>query len=52
MVNKKKKVYSRLGGQAVLEGVMMRNAATGQCAVAVRLENGGISVSRYLVYHL
>ena len=43
----KERVYSHLGGQAVLEGVMMRNARTGRSAVAVRLEDGSITVNSY-----
>ena len=36
--------YSGIGGQAVLEGVMMKNA--GEYAVAVRKEDGEIAVEK------
>lgn len=42
MAKKKYKCYSGIGGQAVLEGVMMKNEE--KYAVAVRRSDGGISV--------
>lgn len=42
MARKKKKCYSGIGGQAVLEGIMMKNED--KYAVAVRRSDGGISV--------
>ena len=36
--------YSGIGGQAVIEGVMMRNGK--QCAVAVRKPDGEIEVKK------
>ncbi len=42
MAKKKSKCYSGIGGQAVLEGVMMKNKD--KYAVAVRRPDGGISV--------
>ena len=39
---KKKKCYSGIGGQAVLEGIMMRNGD--KSAVAVRKSDGTIDV--------
>ncbi|MBR1471817.1 MAG: DUF1385 domain-containing protein [Lachnospiraceae bacterium] len=47
MAKKRKTVYSGIGGQAVLEGVMMRNKDT--YAVAVRKPDGGIDVSTKVV---
>ncbi|MCQ2521133.1 MAG: DUF1385 domain-containing protein [Lachnospiraceae bacterium] len=46
-MSKKKQhsVYSGIGGQAVLEGIMMKNK--NEYSVAVRLPNGGISVERF-----
>ena len=41
---KKKSVYSGIGGQAVLEGIMMKNKE--EYAVAVRLPDGKIEVMR------
>ncbi len=35
-----------IGGQAVLEGVMLRNIADGEIAIANRLENGKIHITR------
>ena len=43
MAKKRKTVYSGIGGQAVLEGVMMRNKQ--EYAVAVRKPDGAIDVS-------
>ena len=43
MAKKKKTVYSGIGGQAVLEGVMMRNRQ--EYAVAVRKPDGTIDVT-------
>ena len=43
MAKKKKTVYSGIGGQAVLEGVMMRNKE--EYAVAVRKPDGTVDVS-------
>lgn len=46
MAKKKcKSVYSGIGGQAVLEGIMMKNK--NEYSVAVRLPGGGISVERF-----
>ncbi len=42
MANSKCKIYSGIGGQAVIEGVMMKNKD--KYAVAVRKENGDIAV--------
>ncbi len=42
MARKKGKVYSGIGGQAVLEGIMMKNKE--KYAVAVRKPDGGIAV--------
>lgn len=42
MARKRKKCYSGIGGQAVLEGIMMKNED--KYAVAVRRSDGGISV--------
>lgn len=42
MARKRKKCYSGIGGQAVLEGIMMKNDE--KYAVAVRRPDGGISV--------
>lgn len=42
MARKRKKCYSGIGGQAVLEGIMMKN--NDRYAVAVRRPDGGISV--------
>ena len=42
MARKKSKYYSGIGGQAVLEGVMMKNEE--KYAVAVRKPNGEIVV--------
>ena len=42
---KKKTVYSGIGGQAVLEGIMMKNKE--EYAVAVRLPNGKIDVQKF-----
>lgn len=42
MARKKKKCYSGIGGQAVLEGIMMKNQE--RYAVAVRKPNGEIAV--------
>ncbi len=42
MARRKKKCYSGIGGQAVLEGIMMKNQE--KYAVAVRKPNGEISV--------
>lgn len=36
----------KIGGQAVLEGVMLRNGETGGVATANRLENGKINITR------
>ena len=44
MENEHKKVYSGIGGQAVIEGIMMKNKS--EYAVAVRLENGDITVKK------
>lgn len=41
---KRKRVYSGIGGQAVLEGIMMKNKNA--YAVAVRLPNGKVAVDR------
>ncbi len=41
-MTKKKQCYSGIGGQAVLEGIMMRNGD--KCAVAVRKSDGTIDV--------
>lgn len=42
MARKKGKVYSGIGGQAVLEGIMMKNKE--KYAIAVRKPDGGIAV--------
>ena len=42
MARKKNRCYSGIGGQAVLEGVMMKNKD--KYAVAVRRPDGGITV--------
>lgn len=42
MAKKRKQCYSGIGGQAVLEGIMMRNGD--KCAVAVRKSDGTIEV--------
>ena len=42
--------YSGIGGQAVIEGVMMRNGK--QCAVAVRKPDGEIEVKKETVTSL
>ena len=42
MASKKTNTYSGIGGQAVLEGVMMKNKE--KYAIAVRKPNGEISV--------
>lgn len=42
MARKRKKCYSGIGGQAVLEGIMMKNED--KYAIAVRRPDGGISV--------
>lgn len=42
---KRKTVYSGIGGQAVLEGIMMKNKDS--YAVAVRLPNGEINVNKW-----
>ena len=44
MEKKHKKVYSGIGGQAVIEGIMMKNKS--EYAVAVRLENGNITTKK------
>lgn len=44
MNNKTKKCYSGIGGQAVIEGIMMKNMD--DYSVAVRLPNGEISVKK------
>lgn len=44
MAKKKKRCYSGIGGQAVLEGIMMKNKNT--YAVAVRLPNGKITIDK------
>lgn len=44
MAKKRKRVYSGIGGQAVLEGIMMKNKNA--YAVAVRLPNGKIAVDK------
>lgn len=52
MAKRKKKVYSGIGGQAVLEGVMMKNQD--HYAVAVRKPNGEIEMetqSYYGIFH-
>ncbi len=36
----------KIGGQAVLEGVMLRNGEDGNVAIANRLENGTINITR------
>ena len=41
-MRKKKQCYSGIGGQAVLEGIMMRNGD--KCAVAVRKSDGNVDV--------
>ena len=45
MAKNKKTVYSGIGGQAVLEGIMMKNKNT--YSVAVRLPNGEIDVKSW-----
>ena len=47
-MSKKKQCYSGIGGQAVLEGIMMRNGD--KCAVAVRKSDGTIDVQT-IDYH-
>ena len=42
--NKHKKVYSGIGGQAVLEGIMMKNKK--EYAVAIRKPDGNIEVKK------
>ena len=42
---KNKPVYSGIGGQAVLEGIMMKNK--NEYSVAVRLPNGSIDVKKW-----
>ncbi len=42
MARRRKKCYSGMGGQAVLEGIMMKNGD--RCAVAVRKSDGTIDV--------
>lgn len=44
MAKKRKRCYSGIGGQAVLEGIMMKNKNA--YAVAVRLPNGKIAVDK------
>ncbi|MDE6529186.1 MAG: DUF1385 domain-containing protein [Lachnospiraceae bacterium] len=44
LAKKRKRCYSGIGGQAVLEGIMMKNKNA--YAVAVRLPNGKITVDR------
>lgn len=44
MAKKKKRCYSGIGGQAVLEGIMMKNKNA--YAVAVRLPNGKITIDK------
>lgn len=46
---KKTAVYANVGGQAVLEGVMMKNGVTGDVAVSVRADDGSIRtrISRF-----
>ena len=44
MISNEKKCYSGIGGQAVIEGIMMMNQDT--YAVAVRKSNGEIVVKR------
>lgn len=44
MAKKKKRCYSGIGGQAVLEGIMMKNKNS--YAVAVRLPNGKIAIDK------
>lgn len=44
LAKKRKRCYSGIGGQAVLEGIMMKNKNA--YAVAVRLPNGKIAVDR------
>lgn len=44
MSNKKKKCYSAIGGQAVIEGIMMKNKR--DYAVAVRKPDGSIEVKK------
>ena len=46
----KEKFKSKIGGQAVIEGVMMRNGK--QCAVAVRKPDGEIEVKKETVTSL
>lgn len=45
MAKKAKRVYSGIGGQAVLEGIMMKDKD--EYSVAVRLPNGKINVERF-----
>lgn len=45
MAKKKKAVYSGIGGQAVLEGIMMKNK--GEYSVAVRTPDGNIDVKKW-----
>lgn len=42
MKKENKAAYANVGGQAVLEGVMMKNGVTGDVAVSVRADDGSI----------
>ena len=47
---RRKQCYSGIGGQAVLEGIMMKNGD--KCAVAVRKADGTIEVKIVLMLSL
>ena len=44
-MSKQSKIYQDIGGQAVMEGVMMQNPANGSVAIAVRRPSGRIVVT-------